>query len=226
MKEKVSSVGANWIAAVRTFIGRGAERSGFKGTTDIALPLGQETHAKLAKKLPVVLPEAISAFLLEGSARCKFRYEWKPKGQGAEQLQTVLAGEEKVFGGTDLCHAAAFSRWLKDCKAWANETWIAEYPEDQATWLKSLPIAAMANGDYLGVDLRGAKSDPPVVYLSHDDESRVIAESFTAFLQSWAGLCYIGPEIWLLENFLDEENGWLDSNTERAKKLRELSGVV
>lgn len=220
------SVGADWVAAVRVFIGRGSGIPGFKGRADVALPLGQKSHAELVEKLPVSLPEAVAAFLLEGSARCKFRYEWTPKGPAAKQLQAALDGEEKVFGGADLCHAAALARWLKDCKAWAEETWIAEYPEEQATWLSTLPIAAMANGDYLGVDLRHAKSDPPVVYLSHDEESRVIAPSFTAFLQAWAGLCYIGPEIWLLENFLDEKTGWLDSTSERAKKLRELFGVV
>ncbi|HEY9171483.1 MAG TPA: SMI1/KNR4 family protein [Verrucomicrobiae bacterium] len=226
MTDMINTSAACWVAAVRSFILRGSEIPGFTGRVDVALPQGQETYAKLAGRLPFSLPEAVSAFLLAGSARCKFRYEWKPKGKVAEQLQAALAGEEKVFGGSDLCHAAAFSRWHKDCRAWANETWIAEYPDDQATWLNSLPIAAIANGDYLGVDLRGAKSDPPVVYLSHDEESRVIAPSFTGFLQSWAGLCYIGPEIWLLENFLDERTGWLDSTSERAKKLRELFGVI
>lgn len=63
--------------------------------------------------------------------------------------------------------------------------------------------------------------DPPVVYLNHDDESVTIARSFDEFLRAWEGLCYLGPEHWLLLEFLGAD-GYLDANNDRAARLRAL----
>jgi hypothetical protein len=81
----------------------------------------------------------------------------------------------------------------------------------------------MNSGDYLALDVTEAKDNPPVIYLSHDDESFVIAESFTEFLKHWERLCYIGPESWMLESFLGE-NGYINSDSAKAKELRKLLG--
>ncbi len=74
-------------------------------------------------------------------------------------------------------------------------------------------------GSYLGVRATG-KADPPVIYLAHDDESREIASSFTAFLTAWERLGYLGPEIWMLEPFLHPATGHLDADSESAQTFR------
>ncbi len=79
----------------------------------------------------------------------------------------------------------------------------------------------MNNGAYLGLDITEAKDNPPVIYLSHDDESFVISESFTDFLTHWERLCYIGPEVWILEKFRGE-NGYISSDSGKAEDLRKL----
>ena len=81
----------------------------------------------------------------------------------------------------------------------------------------------MNNGDYLSLNITEEKDNPSVVYLSHDDESFIIAESFTDFLTHWERLCYIGPESWMLENFRNE-NGYINSVSNKAELLRELLG--
>ena len=65
------------------------------------------------------------------------------------------------------------------------------------------------NGDYLALDLRAIETDPPVVYLNHDDESFLLSPDFVAFLSAWERLCYIGPEHWLLSEFAGA-GGYLD----------------
>jgi hypothetical protein len=59
------------------------------------------------------------------------------------------------------------------------------------------------------------------VYLNHDDDSSVIAPGLTAFLNAWERLAYLGPEHWLLLEFVDGR-GHLDPETERAAHLRRL----
>ena len=106
---------------------------------------------------------------------------------------------------------------------WSVETCVAVSPQDLEYWTKSLPILYMDNADFLALDQRTEADDPAVVYLSHDDESKVIAPSFTAFLKEWERLHYIGPESWMLEPFLDEE-GYVSGDTKAVKTLRQAFG--
>ena len=100
--------------------------------------------------------------------------------------------------------ASEFAEWLDECAEWARETWVAESPADLACWTRSFPILRMENGDYLALDERTPSGDPRGrLLVPHDDESKVIARSFTGFLAEWARLGYVGPESWMIEGFLD-----------------------
>lgn len=81
----------------------------------------------------------------------------------------------------------------KDCKEWATDTWIAEYPEDKEMWLKAIPLAALPTGDFLALDGRMKSDDPPVIYLNHEDSSEVVAPSLREFLVAWEKLGYVEP---------------------------------
>jgi hypothetical protein len=190
----------------------------------VAPPLNMEALQRLEATLPRLLPLPLRSFLLEGSANCACRYVWDPPAHLCEQLPEILDGG--VYGGAELCNAEELVGYGRDCHAWAMETWVAESPDDQVLWLHATPFAALANGDYLGLDLSKQESDPPVVYLCHDDQSSLIAPNFASFLLAWETLCYIGPEIWLLDKFRDPGSGYLDSETPEAERLRHLFGAV
>jgi hypothetical protein len=128
---------------------------------------------------------------------------------------------DRIYGGTNLCELSSFPEWSKDCQTCALETWIAEEPDQKQLWLGSLPIAALKNGDYLATGAE-PEADPPVIYLSHDEVSGVIAPSFTRFLRTWEDLCYIGPEIWRLSEYISPSTGYLVANTPQAQTLRRL----
>ncbi len=153
-----------------------------------------------------------------------FRYKWIPTGSQAEAVVSALGGEPWLFGGGEFCKATEFAGWLADCKSWAEETWVAENPDDFAFWIQSFPILRMDNGDFLGLDSRSPSDDPAVVYLSHDDESKIVAESFTSFLSAWARVGYVGPESWMIENFLNDD-GLLDPETDKAQGLQKALGI-
>jgi hypothetical protein len=136
-------------------------------------------------------------------------------------ILTIIGSYQELWGGALFINAADLSQHLLNCRDWAEETWVAEYPQDKNFWLNSVPFVEMNNGDYLSLDTTEEKDNPSVVYLSYDDESFIIAESFTDFLTHWERLCYIGPEVWMLENFRSE-NGYVNSNTNKAELLRKL----
>jgi hypothetical protein len=98
---------------------------------------------------------------------------------------------------------------------------VEEFETEQDKWLHSFPFARLENGDYLAIDLRD-EGCRPVMYLSHDDESRLLSPSFYEYLRTWERLCYVGPEIWMLEPFTDPMTGYLNPETENAKLLRQL----
>jgi SMI1/KNR4 family protein SUKH-1 len=104
--------------------------------------------------------------------------------------------------------------------AWSRETWVAEEEGQRLIWESARPFLNLNNGDYLALDFRVA-TEPPVVYLNHDDESVTIAPSFDEFLRSWERLCYVGPEHWLLLEFVGAD-GFLDGDSPGAARLCEL----
>jgi cell wall assembly regulator SMI1 len=215
----------DWVRDLKEFVTARTGVSGFVGTEEIAPPLTAEHLSQIDKQLPLALPGAVRDFLQQGSGACRFGYKWKPKGAVGEHMESVGLKEGRISGGATLCHAARLGKQIGECKQWAEETWIADEEEEQEVWLNTLPIAELKNGDYLGVQL-GSEPNPPVVYLCHEDASQIIAPSFTSFLQNWAGLCYLGPEIWILEPFLDSATGFLDGQSERALAVRRLFSLT
>jgi len=170
-------------------------------------PLEQTELQRLQMSITLPLPEALRQFWLTGSRHCACRY-----------ICRDAKGHAQLFGGPAFLDAQELPEHLLVCHDWAENTWISEYPEEQRYWLNAIPFLHMDNGDYLGLDMSQGQEDPPVVYLSHDEQTFVLARSFTAFLEQWQQLSYIGPESWMLEGLRNEE-GLLDASTPAAQHV-------
>lgn len=210
-----------WLSRVKAFTDALKTCKGCEVLCDMAPPLGVEAFKNLQHELRLAVPRAVKDFLLQGSASCFFKYSL-PIGTNTALPGSLDFLNETLDGGGLLCPAHKLADYLSDAHAWATDTWIADYPEDQSFWLNSLPILEVGNGDYLAVRADKEQDDPPVVYLSHEDESRVVAPSFTTFLQVWEALCYIHPDLALLDPFIDADTGYLFSRSEVADALRTL----
>lgn len=184
----------------------------------------EDSIASVESSLGQPLPKALREFFLTGTAGLEMSYSWEPDEARREAVEELIDGTTVSGGG--IIRLSDLPKHKEDARAWAEETWLAEEPDQQELWLKSLPFLHLDNGDYLALDLRQPADDPPVLYLSHDDESQTIASSFTSFLQAWERVCYLGPESWLLEPFIDPETGLLDGGCENAKKLRQLLAMM
>ncbi len=188
-------------------------------------PLTENELNVIGSKIDKFIPKELTLFWLKGSRHCRCSYYCGgAKGEMFSRIESVFAYPETLYGGANFYDAADLPDNLLALQEWAEETWIAEYPEQKSLWLNSIPFAGTKNGDYLALDINDKRDDPPVIYLSHDDDSEIIAESFTGFLTTWENLCYIGPEIWMLKIFRDE-NGYIDEETNRTAELRKIFGL-
>jgi hypothetical protein len=189
-------------------------------------PLTESVLSEITSTIDKRVPQELAQFWLTGSRHCRCTYLCgEAKSEIVPQIEKIFGSFQEIYGGVSFINATDLSQHLINCRDWAEETWIAEYPQDKSFWLNSVPFVEMNNGDYLALDATEKTDNPPVVYLSHDEESFVIAESFTDFLTHWERLCYIGPEVWMLENFRNEK-GYINSDSVEAKDLRKLLGLV
>jgi hypothetical protein len=145
------------------------------------------------------------------------------EAQTADAL-ALFPNETSIYGGPELGPVNALPDYLRSCGEWAKMFEDAREEDESQHWGSALPVIAVSNGDY--VALEGSTpmdDDPPVIYLSHEGQSARLAESFTAFLGTWERLCYLGPEIWMLETFRGPD-GLLSPDLPAVARLRRLLG--
>ena len=185
-------------------------------------PLTDSEIIEVKSKAEKYIPLELINFWTTGSANLNCHYYLSnPKTERLSQINEIFGLQSSIYGGASFLIANELPDKLLDLKEWAEETWIVEYPNEQKFWLNSVPFFEMQNGDCLALDVAEEKDDPRVIYLSHDDESSVISESFTNFLTNWERLYYIGPEGWLLDIF-QNESGFICSDSDEAEKLRNI----
>jgi len=233
--EKVSFDRAAWVASAGEFMRGLPDRLDHVDPDELefeaAPPLKNREFQKLAKALQQPLPEPLKRFLLEGSAEIRFRYCWEPKARSKPRktLQSLISRKD-IWGGAAICPASQIAEMQRICGEYANDPqfWLVDFPDEQALWKRSVPFVMMDNHDFLALDLGPTKrrKNPPVVYLCHDGDSSEIAPSFDVFMHEWQNVCYVGPEIWLLEPFRDEGTGHLDSQGDAASALRSMFGMT
>jgi hypothetical protein len=167
------------------------------------------------------IPAPLRTFFAWGTSGLDCGYVLAPAGQDLDRLRGLLPDETRIFGGGRIGPVSELPDFSRAVREWAEETWVAESPAERFIWDSSFPFTRLDNGDYLALDLRTNDTDPPVVYLNHDDESFLLASDFAAFLGAWERLGYIGPEHWLLREFIGAD-GYLDPESDRASRLRAL----
>ena len=213
---------AAWVARAQAFT------AGLQSVADaedlacaVAPPIEEADLGAIERALGRTLPPALRAFFTRGAAGLDCRYAFEPDGQALDRLRELLPDEIRIHGGARLGPAAELPDWSRYVGEWAEDTWVAESPDQKRVWESALPFSALDNVEYLSIYFRSDAADPPVVYMKHDDESAVIADTFVDFLRAWERLCYLGPEHWLLLEFA-VSGGHLDPDSDRAARLRQL----
>jgi hypothetical protein len=215
---------ASWIERARDFV---AGLAGLPGEVDVRVdvgpPLSRHEADELAGRLPMGLPSVLRDFLTIGSSRCDCHYCWEPPTRPWPKLKKIV-DQAYIYGGPVLCHASQLavlqvyrSNWAEYVVADKNTS-----RTDRELWTRCTPFANIANGDLLALDTTSQRDDAPVAYLSHEWRSSIIAPSFTEFLRQWEAMSYIGPEIWLLSYWIQQDTGFIDSAHPKSELLRKL----
>ena len=209
-----------WVERAVAFIGR------FEGLVRPELlraetlpPLSDGEMDEIAAEIDLPFPESLRRFLVEGAATCACHYLWELP----EELQTSLSqiiGLDTVYGGAMVCDARELPEFQNPR---LNPCWGPLTPEQMEFLEGLLILVPILNGDLLALNVAVDRDNPPVVYISHENfsESTTIAQSFEQFLEDWEKICYIGPEIWMLESFLNPDTGFIDATLPAAELLRE-----
>jgi hypothetical protein len=223
---------AEWLQRAEAFVRRLNRLPGC-WSMNIAVdpPLDVAEAERLDKALPHGLPRAIHDFYVSASASAECTYTWRPDGFHRGRLDEVLPDEGEVYGGIAICPAARLQREQEGFASFAKILpELGRHGPAAAEVVQGcVPLIAVDNGDCLALHVAANPRQPPVLYLIHDadvdDESPVvpISSSFEQFLGDWELLGYIGPDIWLLQPFLeDSKTGELDADSPLARRWRAL----
>ena len=213
---------AGWVGRAHSFVmGLARVSSATVHSAAVAAPVSAVDLATIEQRLGSALPTSLRDLFVTGAEGIDCRYVFEPNGGSLDELREILPDEIRIYGGARFGPASELPEFSVAVGEWAEDTWVADEPDQRAIWDAALPFARLDNGDYLALDLRTDESNSPVVYLNHDDESAIIAPDLVAFLSAWERLCYLGPEHWLLLEFTDGR-GHLDPDSDRATRLRRL----
>lgn len=215
---------AAWLDRARQFWARlellGGEFDTLEFSVRSAGSAAQLDRQLAALRNPV--PESLRSFLVQGAAHLTMRYVWTPDPERLALLHKVYAGKRYFYGGETIGPPSSLVEYQDECREFAEESWLQDFPETQQEWLQAVPFARMPNGDYLALAPHLDQVDPPVIYLCHDDDNWLLARNLPAFLNGWEQLGYVGPEIWMLRDFCDRTSGCLDQESIKAQQMRDV----
>lgn len=217
---------ASWVLDARRFADQiklleGISRFEFT----VAPPLLESELEPLASRWPTEIPRPLLDFWTKGSRHFHCQYVWTPPPGKSARLKAIFPRDKYIYGG---------ARFEPAQEIFPGNSGVVPGDEDMKEaigdnayrlWCETAVILHVGNGDLIALDQTADPVDPPVVYLSHDDDSSaVIAPSFSFFLKSWAELCFVGPEIWLLKYWLDHTTGFINPTTHMTQELQDLLG--
>jgi hypothetical protein len=208
-----------WTDRVKHFITRFMQcHPQMRARLDIGPPASPAQIAEAETSIGRPLPRQFREFLSTASGDCSFGYWWEPEGEAEiEAVVSAFGFNKPIPGGLEffacvgsLAYDYEFHRELVEEGVYGDAP-ICRDP---------LPIGGMGNGDHIALDLLGAS----VIFLSHDDDSYVLAPDFDSFLTSWEAICYLDFDISPYEQFVNKDGGGIDP-TDRSK-IRHLKGLL
>lgn len=177
----------------------------------------EELENRLERKLPLQIKD----FFLNYSRRCEFSAFLPDDFELPDEL-------EEIFSATFLISLEEFADVEDARKGWIEDCFTDEEDEYDAVWYHKLGFMHVANGDIIAFDIKEDESNPPVVYLSHDDgdgHGYILGKDFDTYFEQLLLVGACGNEDWQMLPFcLDAQSG-IVSDCENAKEYRKIIGL-
>ena len=216
-----------WVERVRNFPETLRRLPGeIHYTVEIDSPLSEANVAKLELSWSNGVPAALANLWIRGSGRVSCRYIWEPPPDGLPRLREVFPSQTRLYGGPRF--EPAHQIFPRNSGADSHDEKILRTlgRRDLDLWCSSALFLHVGNGDCLGLDTYADPANPPVVYLFHDQPgSEQISRTLDDFIQDWTELAFVGPELWLLDSWVDRGTGKLDLAKHKTAGLRNLFGL-
>jgi hypothetical protein len=222
MDVTLDSVSA-WFRRAENFV-RGLNR--LPGQWGISISVEPPVEISRDDDADTALPAPLLRLYTEGSARFSCQYHWKPDSTDLSRLSELFPHQYSFYGGAEFIPWDDLPREPGVDWGWFDEDHhTAEEKLADDIWKRTFPFIHVGNGDMVGLLITDGSDSMPVVYLSHEEPAEVtfLSESLERFLVDWEQLGYIGPEIWLLGQFLDEgPEGLPRMDPEKVNQWREI----
>lgn len=135
---------------------------------------------------------------------------------------------EEIFSATFLISLEDFVDAENDRKGWVENCFTDEADKYDAVWYHKLGFMSVPNGDIIAFDVQKSETNPPVVYLSHDDgegHGYILGKDFDTYFEQLLLVGACGNEDWQMLPFcLDAQSGIM-SSCENAKEYRRIIGL-
>lgn len=222
---------SQWLADAITFLRRMQTLPGdIRIEGSVMPPHDAPEIALLQAKSRLPIPETLGRFWREGTRQSDLSYCWDTPARFHNQLAAAFPRYSRswVWGGASFLSAEESCGLTHDFVSWADAFGEC-FPRDARLWRHSFPLIPDGGGDYIGLYVRDAPDNPPVVYLCHDGcgASCEIAPNLEVFLSRWAEIGYVGVD--LLLTFCDPTKRTLNPAAfplEREALVETLAGNV
>lgn len=177
----------------------------------------EEVENRMKRKIPLQIRD----FFLRYSKRCEFS-AWLPDDF---ELPDEL---DEIFSAAFLISLEELEDAENARDGWVGNCFNNEEDEYDAVWQHKLGFMNVTNGDVIAFDVKENETNPPVVYLSHDDgegHGYILGKDFNTYFEQLLLVGACGNEDWQMLPFcLDPQSGII-SDCENAKEYRRIIGL-
>lgn len=177
----------------------------------------EDAENRLGRKLPL----QIRNFFLQYSKRCEFS-AWLPDDL---ELPDELDG---IFSAAFLISLDELIDAEDGRKEWVEACFADEDDEYDVVWHHKLGFMTVPNGDVIAFDVKENETNPPVVYLSHDDgegHGYILGKDFDTYFEQLLKVGACGNEDWQILPFCPDAQSGIVSDCENAKEYRRIIGL-
>ena len=171
----------------------------------------------LQRKLPLQIRE----FFLHYSKRCEFSAYLPDDFELPSEL-------DEIFSAGFLISLEEILTAVDSRKEWVESCFTNEDDEYDAVWHHKLGFMCVPNGDVIAFDVNENETNPPVVYLSHDDgegHGYILGSDFNTYCEQLLLVGACGNEDWQMLPFCPDAQSGIVSDCDNAKNYRRIIGL-
>lgn len=177
----------------------------------------EEAEKKLGRKLPLQLRD----FFLRYAKKCGFSAFLPDDFKLPHELR-------HIFSATFLISLEAVADAEETRKGWVEDCFPDAEDAYDAVWHNKLGFMHVPNGDIIAFDVAESETNPPVIYLSHDDgegHGYVLGKDFDTYFEQLLRVGACGNEDWQMLPFCTDSRSGIVSDCENAVEYRRIIGL-